>query len=181
MTAVIVGTALDVFVAVTIATMPLFAVLSMLPQTRTVANKFLTLIPAMLLLPIMTAVLIVVGSGFIASIPDQYENYMAGPFDAYLIHAWVASLGTLYLIITLPLMLLPMLKEMFGLISSHVERAFRSAAVVTSFGMKAGQQGMGAGRNMMQGFGQGQGGGRSSGSISGVKDTLMSKFSGGGE
>ena len=67
-----------------------------------------------------------------------------------------------------------------GLISSHVERAFRSAAVVTSFGMKAGQQGMGAGKSMMQGFGQSQGG-RSSGSISGFKNTLMSKFSGGGE
>ena len=180
MTAVIVGTALDVFVAVTIATMPLFAVLSMLPQTQKVASKFLMLIPAMLLLPIMTAILIVVGSGFIASIPNQYDNYTSGPFDAYLIHAWVASLGTLYLIITLPLMLLPMLKETFGLISSHVEKAFRSAAVVTSFGMKAGQQGMGAGRNMVQDFGQNRGE-RSSGVISGVKDTLMGRFSGGGK
>ena len=47
------------------------------------------------------------------------------------------------MVITLPVMLLPLLKDVFELISSHVERAFKSAAVVMLFGVKAGQQGVG--------------------------------------
>lgn len=173
MMGVIVGVALDVFIAVTIAALPMFAILSMIPLTRGIANKFLMVLPAVLILPIISAVMLVVGAGFVASIPDQYENYQSGPLNSYLVHAWVASLGTVILVIMLPTMLIPFLNQTYQLIFSHVRTALQSAAVVTSFAAGAGKQAVGGAQSLMKGSSDGGG----SGGASGAKDTLMSIFS----
>ena len=90
--AVTVGVVLDVFVGITIAAMPLFAVMAMIPMAGKVATTFLSLIPAMLLIPILTAILIVVGAGFVAGVPDHYEDVGDGAFSLHLVFAWIASL-----------------------------------------------------------------------------------------
>ena len=115
------------------------------------------------------------GAGFVAGMPDQYGDYQSGPLDSHLVHARAASLGTAYLVITLPVTLLRPLNEVFSLIQSHVERAFQSVAVITPFEARAGKQGIVGAMGIMDRGTDSQNGG----SAQGIKDSLMSRFSGG--
>ena len=178
--AITVGIVLDVFVGVTIAALPLFAVMAMIPLSSKIATTFIELIPAMLIIPILTAILVVVGSGFVASIPETYEDAGGGPFGYHLIIAWIGSLGTIYLVVMLPIMLIKPIGDVYSMVHKHVTQAVQSATVVTSFGVRAahstmsdvqGQMGAGAGMRSVQ-----SGSAGAPGMGAAIKDNLLSQL-----
>ena len=99
----------DVFTGVVIAAMPLLAAIGMIPRFAKISDKFLETLPGLAFIPLLSAVVTVVGSSFVAGVPDQDTE--GGVF-----YSWMAAVGVLFLIGMLPVMVV-------GLIGSIIQQA----------------------------------------------------------
>jgi len=124
-----IGTTTDIILAVAISAMPLFASLSMIPQFRAASSKFLDAIPALLLLPVFSSAVLLVGSSFVASVP---VHDAAGLF-----YAWLASVAVLLLTVLLPVLAVPFAGPLAASISSAVSFSVSATAVAVAAGSKA--------------------------------------------
>ena len=121
----------DVLLGLAITALPLFAVLSMVPRADRVAARFLEAVPALLLMPVLVAVAVVVGTAFLAALPAD-----PGP-PAGALHTWLAATGVLFLTVGLPVLLVPLA----GAVTAHAATVITGAA-----GTAAALAGLGSGR-----------------------------------
>lgn len=117
----------DVLIAVSVCSMPMFAVLSMIPRIRSTADRFLTAIPALLMLPVLTSLSLVAGSSVVAAIPSQIE-------DANVLYTWIAAVGVMFFTVGLPVMLVPMVGALTTQASQMVSSSVMAATTAAGFG-----------------------------------------------
>ena len=151
----------DVVAGVAIAAMPLFAIISMIPKYTKIAEQFLSVLPALLILPILIAITIVVGSSFVANVNQQDINFIQEPgvLDIGRFYTWVSAIGVLFLASMLPVMIIGLIGKVVGEATKIVQQASQAASLVTSMGIKAPIPGAGGSLSSIVGGKLGMGGG----------------------
>ena len=166
--ALMIGIMTDMLSAMVAAGLPLFLMLSLIPKVGDIANKMIQALPAILLLPLMSAVIIVVGAGAVAEAGGP-----GSPGNAHFV-TWISSIGVVFFAITLPVIMIPLLGSVTQMATQVVSSAVNTSAMVTGMAatsavtatMDARKMGMGAG-GMAKAFGGGliRGGIASHGSV----------------
>ena len=164
-----IGIMTDMLAAMVSAALPIFLMLSLLPKVDKVTNQMLEALPALLLLPIMSAIIIVVGASVVLT--SGGEGGMTGT-----ITTWITSIGVVFFAITLPVLMIPMLGSMTSQATMVVSSAVQTAGMVTGMAATSAVTAVGdsmkAGGGWMSGLKAGMGG-LAMGSLGG-----MSKISG---
>ena len=149
--AFIIGIMADLLIGMIIAALPLFLMLSLVPRADAVANRFLDALPALFLLPLLSAVVIVVGAGFVAQVGDGSCAPAACPGEGSqamsLMYAWISSLGVVFFAVTLPVLLVPLLGQVTQVASRAVTGAVQTAGTVAGTGAAGAVQGVRSGLN----------------------------------
>ena len=122
----------DVIAGVVIATLPVFASLTMVPRFSKISAIFLNAVPGLVMIPVLSAVLTVVGSSFVAGIPV----HVAGDADLGLLYTWMAAVGVLLLISMTPVMVVFFIGSLTGQVSGIIPQAVMTVTFVT--GMASG-------------------------------------------
>ena len=165
-TAFVIGVMVDVFLGMMIAALPFLMFLTLLPKIDRVVEPFIAAIPALFILPLMSATIIVVGAGFVASIgvdcvtPEScaaIEEHTRNVSDT-LTYAWIASLAVVFLAITLPVMLVPILSTAVNMASRQITSGMQTGMMVTGMMASGAASGMMQGRGMIGAMGSGGGG-----------------------
>ena len=126
----------DVFAGVAIASLPLFAALSMVPRFSAVSGRFLESLPAILLLPVVTSGVIVAGSSFVAGASEGGGTVPeAAPGVTY---AWAAAVGTLYLVAILPVATVALVSGVVRHAAGAVREAVGAASSAAARGRPGG-------------------------------------------
>ena len=164
-TAFVIGVMVDVFLGMMIAALPFLMFLTLLPKIDRVVEPFIAAIPALFILPLMSATIIVVGAGFVASIgvdcvtPEScaaIEEHSRNVSDT-LTYAWIASLAVVFLAITLPVMLVPILSTAVNMASRQITSGMQTGMMVTGMMASGAASGMMQGRGMIGAMGSGGG------------------------
>ena len=135
--AFVIGIMADVLIGMLIAALPLFLFLTLIPRAKGVADRFVDALPALFLLPVLSATVIVVGAGFLADITVEGDDDASG-----LLYKWVASLGVVFLAVSLPVMLVGMLGSVTSMATSTVQSGVQASAMVTGMGAAGALQGL---------------------------------------
>lgn len=136
--ALIIGIMADMLTAMVIAGMPIFLMLTLIPKGEEIAGKFMDAVPALLLLPLMSSIIIVVGAGAVAETPQTGDGWDH-------ISTWITALGVVFFAITLPVLMVPLLKSATQMATQAVSSAVSSSAMITGMaatGAATGAQGM---------------------------------------
>ena len=141
MLAFIIGIMTDLLVAMIIAALPVFLMMTLIPRAGRVADRFLDALPALFMLPLLSAVVISVGAGFVA----QAANCAAGCPDHSLTYVWISSLGVVFFAVTLPVLLVPLLGQVTQVASRTVTGAIQTAGTVVGTGAAGMAQGVRSG------------------------------------
>lgn len=149
--AFIIGIMADLLVGMIIAALPVFLMLTLIPKAEAVANRFLDALPALFLLPLLSAVVIVVGAGFIAQSGDCMDE--SCPQAGGILYAWISSLGVVFFAVTLPVLLVPLLGQVTQVASRAVTGAIQSAGTVAGAGAVGVAQGVKSGLRQPGGAG----------------------------
>lgn len=146
--AFIIGIMADVLIGTIIAALPLFLFLTLIPRTAPVANRFIDALPALFLLPILSATVIVVGAGFVAQIGTECGlEYGCSPEEdaSLLLYVWISSIGVVFLAVSLPVMLVPILGQVSSMATQVVTGATQAAGIVTGMAVSGGASGISQG------------------------------------
>lgn len=143
--AFIIGIMADLLVGMIIAALPVFLMLTLIPRAESVANRFLDSLPALLLLPLLSAVVISVGAGFVAQIDSCVQECGSGDLAAATIYAWVSSLGVVFFAVSLPVLMVPLLGQVTQVASRTVTGAIQTAGTVAGTGAAGAIQGIRSG------------------------------------
>ena len=200
--AFVIGIMADVLIGMIIAAMPVFLFLTLIPKAKKIADQFIEALPALFLLPVLSATVIVVGAGFLAGIVDDGS----GNAENTLLYKWIASIGIVFLAVSLPVMLVAMLGKVSSMATQSVTSGVQTSAMITGMAAAGGAQGIMQGRaaggglrslsglgilagSGMAGMGHGLGGAMSSaaqgsgfggtnmaGSMGGVGDSMGKEF-----
>ena len=147
--AFVIGIMADVLIGMIIAAMPVFLFLTLIPKAKKIADQFIEALPALFLLPVLSATVIVVGAGFLAGIVDDGSDNA----ENTLLYKWIASIGIVFLAVSLPVMLVGMLGKVSGMATQAVTSGVQTAAMVTGMAAAGGAQGLMQGRAAGGGFG----------------------------
>lgn len=132
MTSTMIAIMANMLTAMIIGGIPLFLLISQIPRFDAVATKFLSALPALALIPLMSAVVISVGAGFVASVGSMdFDGEIAG-LDARLVITWIASVGVLMFAVALPVTLVPLLGNVTMQATQTVNSAVSSATNTTA-------------------------------------------------
>ena len=150
----------DVVAGVAIAAMPIFAILSMIPKYTKIAEQFLSVLPSLLLLPILIALTIVVGSSFVANVNQQDLNLIQDPgvLNMGIFYTWVSAIGVLFLASMLPVMIIGLIGKVVGEATNIIQQSSQAASFMASMAVKAPIPGAGGSLSSIVGGG-GSGGG----------------------
>lgn len=149
--AFIIGIMADLLVGMIIAALPVFLMLTLVPKAEVVANRFLDALPALFMLPLLSAVVIVVGAGFIAQSGECTGE--GCPEVGSILYAWISSLGVVFFAVTLPVLLVPLLGQVTQVASRVVTGAIQSAGTVAGAGAVGMAQGVKSGLRQPGGAG----------------------------
>ncbi|MCY4490389.1 MAG: matrixin family metalloprotease [Thaumarchaeota archaeon] len=125
--AMMIGIMADMLVAMVATSLPVLLFLSILPKVDKVANQMLESLPAMLLLPLMSAIIIAVGAAVIV----EAGGGPVGTTES-IIYTWITSVGVVFFAIGLPTMLVPFLGSITQMAQQVVSSAVQTGAMVTS-------------------------------------------------
>ena len=147
------GVMADMLTGLVIAGLPVFLMLSLIPKAEGIANKFIETIPALLLLPVMSAIILAVGAGTIVEAGVRAAEDMDGWSHIY---SWITSVGVVFFAITLPTLMIPLLGSVTQMAQQVVSSAVSSGAMITGMAasgmagsaVAAHRQGMGFGRGV---------------------------------
>ena len=148
-TAFVIGIMADVLIGMIIAGLPMFLFLSLIPKAKKIADQFLEALPALFLLPVLSATVIVVGAGFLAGIGDDGS----GDAETTLLYKWIAAIGVVFLAITLPVMIVGMLGRVSSIATQSVTTGIQTSAMITGMGVAGAAQGMKQGMAKSGGMG----------------------------
>ena len=142
--AILFGVMTDMLVHMVIAALPVFLVLSALPYCDRLFSRFLEAVPALLLIPMMSAIIISVGAAAIAEAPtsaagspytdpEEWEEGAGGtteaePFDH--VYTWITALGVVFFAITLPTIMVPWIGSSLHMAQSVVSSAVQSSSLI---------------------------------------------------
>ena len=129
--ALLIGILADMLVAMIASALPLFLMLSLLPKVDQVANQMLEGLPALLLMPVLSSVIIVVGAGAIAEAGTGGAVGAGGAEGFGTMYTWITAVGVVFFAITLPLLLVPMLRSVSTMATQVVSSAVSTGAMVT--------------------------------------------------
>lgn len=96
--AAVVGVIFDLFVGLIIGSLPVMLCMSSLPRFANISSRFLSTLPGILLAPILTSVILVSGSGAVASAAHTG-----------LVAVWISASAVLFMASTLPILLVPVI------------------------------------------------------------------------
>ena len=146
--AFVIGIMADVLIGMIIAAMPVFLFLTLIPKAKKIADQFIDALPALFLLPVLSATVIVVGAGFLAGIVDDGS----GNAENTLLYKWIASIGIVFLAVSLPVMLVAMLGKVSSMATQSVTSGVQTSAMITGMAAAGGAQGLMQGRAAGGGF-----------------------------
>ena len=147
--AFVIGIMADVLIGMIIAAMPVFLFLTLIPKAKKIADQFIEALPALFLLPVLSATVIVVGAGFLAGIVDDGS----GNAENTILYKWIASIGIVFLAVSLPVMLVAMLGKVSSMATQSVTSGVQTSAMITGMAAAGGAQGLMQGRAAGGGFG----------------------------
>lgn len=148
---VLFGVMTDMLVHMVIAGLPVFLVLSVMPYCGATFQKFVEAVPALLLLPIMSAVIISVGAAAIVEAPSAADGSPytdpaawttvpdggAGETAATAagsamdhVYVWITALGVVFFAITLPVLMVPMIGSSLQMAQNVVSSAISTSGIV---------------------------------------------------
>ncbi|ABK77297.1 hypothetical protein CENSYa_0664 [Cenarchaeum symbiosum A] len=175
----LIGVMTDMFTSMVIAAFPVFAMLTLVPKIDQVAGRFIDALPALLLLPLLSAIVLSVGAGAVVQAAEHSEPAISITEDAFgnqtivqeprgaglgHIYVWITALGVVFFSISLPVMLVPMLQGAVTMTTQVVGSAVQTSAMVTGMaaagfagGMKNAAKTGGGRAAMMMGGMQGMG------------------------
>ena len=138
------GVMTDMLVHMVIAALPVFLVLSVLPYCDRLFSRFIEAVPALLLIPMMSAIIISVGAAAIAEAPtsaagspytdpDEWGEGAGGAdspeaFDH--VYTWITALGVVFFAITLPTMMVPWIGSSLHMAQGVVSSAVQSSSLI---------------------------------------------------
>ena len=125
--ALMLGIMVDMLGSMIAAGLPVFLMLSLIPKVEDIANKMLDALPAILLLPVMSAIIIVVGAGSIVEAGDNStgdEGFMGT------VYTWITSVGVVFFAITLPTIMIPLLSTVSQMATQVVSSAVSTGTMV---------------------------------------------------
>lgn len=138
------GVMTDMLTHMIIAALPVFLVLSVLPYCDRLFSRFIEAVPALLLIPMMSAIIISVGAAAIAEAPtsaagspytdpEEWEERAGGPdspeaFDH--VYTWITALGVVFFAITLPTMMVPWIGSSLHMAQGVVSSAVQSSSLI---------------------------------------------------
>ena len=147
--AFVIGIMADVLIGMIIAAMPVFLFLTLIPKAKKIADQFIEALPALFLLPVLSATVIVVGAGFLAGIVDDGS----GNAENTILYKWISSIGIVFLAVSLPVMLVSMLGKVSSMATQSVTSGVQTSAMITGMAAAGGAQGIMQGRAAGGGFG----------------------------
>ena len=139
------GVMTDMLVHMVIAALPVFLVLSVLPYCDRLFTRFIEAVPALLLIPMMSAIIVSVGAAAIAEAPtsasgspytdpDEWAATAGGGVaeaDALdHVYTWITALGVVFFAITLPTMMVPWIGSSLHMAQSVVSSAVQSSSLI---------------------------------------------------
>lgn len=136
--AFVIGILADLLVGMIIAAFPLILMLTLIPKVDAVANRFLDALPILFLLPLLSAVVISVGAGFIAQIgTGPCVGDACDGSGVMTLYAWISSLGVVFFAVALPVMFVPLLGQVTQVASRAITGAVHTAGVATKYGVRS--------------------------------------------
>ena len=136
--AFVIGILADLLVGMIIAAFPLILMLTLIPKIDTVANRFVDALPILFLLPLLSAVVISVGAGFIAQIgTGPCVGDTCDGSGIMTLYAWISSLGVVFFAVALPVMLVPLLGQVTQVASRAITGAVHTAGGATKYGVRS--------------------------------------------
>ena len=131
LTAMLLAVLADMMTGMVIVALPILLTIRMFPPLRRIADVFITSIPALFLIPLMSSIVLTVGAAAVASIGG-------GPGDGGVLHVWATSLGVLLFTAALPMLFVPLIRGVFVQAQSIITHAVSaSGIVVASMGIGA--------------------------------------------
>lgn len=156
---VLIGVMTDLLVHMVIAALPVFLVLSVLPYCDRIVGRFIEAVPALLLLPMLTAIIVSVGAAGIAEAPssadgspytnpdewasaggDEEAQPSANPYDH--VYTWITALGVVFFAITLPTILVPWISSSLHMAQGVVSSAVQSSSLIAGSAATGAASGM---------------------------------------
>lgn len=136
--AFVIGVMADLLVGMVMAAFPLLLMLTLIPRVNSIANRFLDALPALFLLPLLSAVVISVGAGFIAQIGSDtcVHDVCANPdgsSGAMTLYAWISSLGVVFFAVALPVLLVPLLGQVTQVATQAITGTPQNLGTMTGF------------------------------------------------
>ena len=95
---VVAGVMLDMFTGLAIGSVPVWVMLHMVPRFRRISDVFLCSVPCILVVPIFSGMVLVVGSSAVAS---------GGHYG--LLGVWLSAVAVLFFVATMPVLLVPVI------------------------------------------------------------------------
>ena len=136
--AFVIGILADLLVGMIIAAFPLILMLTLIPKVDAVANRFLDALPILFLLPLLSAVVISVGAGFIAQIgTGPCVGDACDGSGVMTLYAWISSLGVVFFAVALPVMFVPLLGQVTQVASRAITGAVHTAGAATKYGVRS--------------------------------------------
>ncbi len=130
--AIMIGIMTDLLVGMVAAALPVFMMMSLIPKADELANRMINALPALLLIPLMSAVIIVVGAA--AIVEADIDKSTVAIIDANVeehIYTWITAIGVVFFAMTLPILLVPLLQSTTQMATQIVSSAASTGAMVT--------------------------------------------------
>ena len=121
----------DMLTAMIIASVPILVMLRLFPIFTRIADKMLFSLPGLFMVPLMSSVILVVGAAAVASSNVISSGYI-GPVSMAAIHAWISSMAVLFMSVSIPILMVPILEKMFRMATLLVSSAVVSSVVITT-------------------------------------------------
>ena len=126
----------DLLTGMIIVAMPILLFLNLIPGMSKIVNELLDALPALYLVPLMSGIIVSVGAAVVQSAgssPIAGDNI--GPISTTVIYVWIVSLSTLFMAVTIPLLMVPLLRKVVDPAKNIVSSSITTATFVASSSM----------------------------------------------
>ncbi len=143
----------DMLTGMIIGALPLLLILRLFPGFDAVADKLLTALPALFMIPLLTSIITVVGAATAASAITSPVAVASGGTDvgAAMMYVWISSMGTLFMSVALPLVMVPFIGRIVNQSTTIVAGAVMSSAFIAANVATGMAKGAASGQGMWKG------------------------------
>lgn len=131
--AVMLAVLADMLTSMIMAAIPLLLLLRLFPLFARISDTLLSALPALFMVPMISALIVTIGSAVVASVGTfPAASGHVGPISMELIHVWVSSMSVLFLAVALPMLLVPMISNMFRMANTILTAGIKTGAVLAA-------------------------------------------------